>query len=266
MRKTKKKRENDLMNAHLELREANSTPAAAVSCCDLCVAFDLNICLVASAAETSPPRSKPFKPEQSGHVVPARRIIWRENDLHDIVPVICTGWAAAIMMLSDGSRQIVSFLLPGDMISTTLLFDSRPYCQVEAVTDVRYRAFIRAELRSMLYKQPDLLEKFSKAWVDEKTRADQLIVDLGRRTAEERIARLILNLVDRLAKRGMVRGEPPELDFPLRQHHIADATGLTPVHVSKVLTEFRRNGLINISERSLTLLDPAGFRRVAHMR
>ena len=52
------------------------------------------------------------------------------------------------------------------------------------------------------------MEKFFKAWVDEKARADQLIVDLGRRTAEERIARLILNLVDRLAKRDMVRGEP----------------------------------------------------------
>jgi CRP-like cAMP-binding protein len=193
-------------------------------------------------------------------------MICRGQDLHDIVPIICSGWAAAIVNLSDGSRQIVSFLLPGDMISTTMLFDSRPYCLVEAITEVQYRTFNRTELKSLLYRQPELLEKFSKAWVDEKARADQLIVDLGRRTADERIARLIMNLVDRLAKRAMVRSEPIEIEFPLRQHHIADATGLTPVHVSKVLSEFRRNGLINISERSLTILDPAGFRRVAHMR
>jgi CRP-like cAMP-binding protein len=64
----------------------------------------------------------------------------------------------------------------------------------------------------------------------------------------------------------MVRGDPAEFDFPLRQHHIADATGLTPVHVSKVLTEFRRRGLINISERSMTILDPVGFGRIANMR
>jgi len=57
-----------------------------------------------------------------------------------------------------------------------------------------------------------------------------------------------------------------EMEFPLRQHHIADATGLTPVHVSKVLSEFRRNGLVKISDRSLAILDPTGFRRVAHMR
>jgi CRP/FNR family transcriptional regulator, anaerobic regulatory protein len=64
----------------------------------------------------------------------------------------------------------------------------------------------------------------------------------------------------------MVQSETMEMDFPLRQHHIADATGLTPVHVSKVLTEFRRSGLINISDRSLTVLDPVGFRRIAQMR
>ena len=254
------------MNAQLRLLQTTSDATVKQTGCLFCVGFDLNICQAASVAEIATRRGKPSVAPHSGHVVPARRIVWREQDLHDIVPVICDGWAAAIVMLSDGSRQIVSFLLPGDMISTTLLFDSRAYCQIEAVTDVRYRTFNRTELRALLFKQPRLMEKFSEAWVDEKARADQLIVDLGRRTAEERIARLILNLIDRLSKRGMVRGEPLEIDFPLRQHHIADATGLTPVHVSKVLTEFRRNGLINISERSLTLRDPAGFRRVANMR
>jgi len=232
--------------------------------CSLCAALDINICLPADME--TPASARPVPIRQSGHSVSARRIICRSQDLHDIVPVICSGWAAAIVMLSDGSRQIVSFLLPGDMISTTLLFDSRPYCLVEAITDVNFRTFNRTDLKSLIFKRPDLLDSFFKEWVDEKARADQLIVDLGRRTADERIARLILSLGDRLSKRDMVRGNPPEFDFPLRQHHIADATGLTPVHVSKVLTEFRRNGLINISERSITILDPTGFSRVANMR
>ena len=255
------------MNAQLGIGDAEASAKTRVPLsCTICDGFDLNICLPAAAAEAPSQQSKSAKISQSGHTVPARRIIWRAQDLHDIVPVICTGWAAAIVMLSNGSRQIVSFLLPGDVLSTTLLFESRPFCLVEAITDVRYRAFNRAELKSLLYRQPELLDRFSKAWVDEKARADQLIVDLGRRTADERIARLVLNLLDRLEKRGMVQGDPIEFEFPLRQHHIADATGLTPVHVSKVLTEFRRNGLINISERSLTILDLPAFRRVAHMR
>lgn len=255
------------MNSQAGLRgtanDQNGSTAGEFAC-GVCAALDINICL-SPYTETAPP-TRPAPIRQSVHSVPARRIICRSQDLHDIVPVICSGWAAAIVMLSDGSRQIVSFLLPGDMISTTMLFESKPYCVVEAITDVNFRTFNRTDLKSLIYKKPDLLDAFFKAWVDEKTRADQLIVDLGRRTADERIARLILNLVDRLAKRGMVRGDPTEFDFPLRQHHIADATGLTPVHVSKVLTEFRRNGLINISERSITILDPVGFSRVANMR
>ena len=255
------------MNRRVGLRgteDDEAGKAAGEFACSLCAALDINICLDPATEARAP--GKPIPVRQSGHAVPARRIICRGQDLHDIVPVICSGWAAAIVMLSDGSRQIVSFLLPGEMISTTMLFNSRPYCLVEAITDVNFRTFNRTDLKSLIYKSPDLLDSFFKAWVDEKSRADQLIVDLGRRTADERIARLILNLVDRLAKRDMVRGNPTEFEFPLRQHHIADATGLTPVHVSKVLTEFRRNGLINISERSITIVDPVGFSRVANMR
>ena len=114
-----------------------------------------------------------------------------------------------------------------------------------------------------------MFDKLSKVWIEEKDRADQLIVDLGRRTADERIARLMLNLSERLSQRCMTRtteNSGLEMEFPLRQHHIADATGLTPVHVSKVLSEFRRSGLIKISDRALTILDPIGFRHVAHMR
>lgn len=244
-------------------KEDDGSTAAELAC-SLCAALEINICLSPNAQVA--PATRPDPVRQSSHSVPARRIICRGQDLHDIVPVICSGWAAAIVMLSDGSRQIVSFLLPGDMISTTMLFDSRPYCLVEAITDVNFRTFNRTDMKAHIYKKPELLDTFFKAWVDEKVRADQLIVDLGRRTADERIARLILNLVDRLAKRDMVRDNPTEFEFPLRQHHIADATGLTPVHVSKVLTEFRRNGLINISERSITILDPEGFSRVANMR
>jgi CRP/FNR family transcriptional regulator, anaerobic regulatory protein len=198
---------------------------------------------------------------------PARRIICRQQDLRDGVPFICEGWAASVVTLPDGSRQILSFLLPGDMVSTALLFEPASEFLVEAITEVHYSLISRAPLKAALLSDPDMFEKLSKAWIEEKERADQLIVDLGRRTADERIARLILALSQRLAQRGMtVGGETAEMEFPLRQHHIADATGLTPVHVSKVLSEFRRNGLIRISDRSLAILDPQGFRRVANMR
>jgi CRP-like cAMP-binding protein len=254
------------MRAQLAAKSTQGALHPAQPSCGKCPAYNLNLCQAASEAAWASPHAAPLKIHQAEHSAPARRTICREQDLHDVVPVICSGWAASIIMLSDGSRQILSFLLPGDIVSTTLLFEPRPHCLLEAITDVRYRTFKRTELREILFSNPELFDKLSRSWIDEKSRDDQLIVDLGRRTADERIARLILGLVDRLSKREMVHGDPLEFEFPLRQHHIADATGLTPVHVSKVLSEFRRGGLIKISERSLTILDPAGFRRIANMR
>jgi CRP-like cAMP-binding protein len=132
-------------------------------------------------------------------------------------------------MLSDASRQILSFLLPGDLVSTALLFEPRSNCLVEAITDVVYST--RSDLKAALFKNPEMFEKLSRAWIDEKDRADQLIVDLGRRTADERIARLILNLAERLSQRRITRtteNSDLEMEFPAasasyRRRHPIDA-------------------------------------------
>jgi CRP-like cAMP-binding protein len=108
-----------------------------------------------------------------------------------------------------------------------------------------------------------MFEAFTAAWANTTRQLAQLAADLGRGTAEERISRLILNLMDRLNRRGILKnGRAP---FPLRQHHIADATGLTPVYVSEVLRQFHRDNLINVSGRSLTIINEMQFRRVANI-
>ena len=92
----------------------------------------------------------------------------------------------------DGRRQILSFLLPGDLVSTACFLEPMSGRTVEAITDVTCRKYIRNDLKAYLFQRPQLLEKLSKTWVEERTQADQLALDLGRRTADERIARLIL--------------------------------------------------------------------------
>jgi CRP-like cAMP-binding protein len=200
----------------------------------------------------------------STQLIPARRTICHPKEWSEFVPVICQGWAASSITLLDGRRQILSFLLPGDLVSTASLVEPMSGRTVEAITDVTCRKFSRTELKTYLFQRPNLLEKLSKNWVEERTQADQLALDLGRRTADERIARLILHLVDRLAKRAMTNNWT--MNFPLRQRHVADATGLTPVHVSKVLGEFQRAGLIEINRRTLTIANEAELRRVADWR
>lgn len=233
-------------------RTAGNPPA-----CGACPAFQDNLChaftdatFAAALADTT----------IDDNFAPARRSLWRAGDTLQRVPVICQGWAATSTTLSDGRRQILSFLLPGDMVSAALIFESVSQCSVDAVTDLRYRAFPRDALKQALARTGDLFAIVSRMSADENARADRLAIDLGRRGAAARIASLILALAERLRGRGMMPDKT--MDFPLRQHHIADAVGLTVVHVGNVLAEFRRAGLVEINERSLTIADQPGLSRI----
>lgn len=259
----------DLANDAQALRVAagdEPLPAAAgtMSCdrsCLICPAFNL-LCGGAKNGDPGAERKAGEMPlATSLHSIPARRLILHPKEWSEFVPIICSGWAMSSIALPDGRRQIISFLLPGDIVSVGSLLSPISGQSVEAITEVTYRKFKRAEIKELLFGRFDLLEKLFSLWNEAKTRSDQLALDLGRRRADERIARLILRLSEKVAKRSLVRSQT--FDFPLRQRHIADATGLTPVHVSKILGELQRAGLIEINSRSLTILNSPELQRVA---
>jgi CRP/FNR family transcriptional regulator, anaerobic regulatory protein len=235
-------------------------PPDCIAACTGCPACQLSLCggieqqfvQVGSLARMLP---------SSIQRIPERHTIFHHKEWSEFVPFICSGWAATSVGLADGRRQTLSFLLPGDTLSMACLFEPMSGRTVEAITDVEYRKFKRSELKAILFRHPHLMDKVSKIWSDERNQFDQMALDLGRRTADERVARLVVNLVDRLAKRGMRNGDT--IEFPLRQRHIADATGLTPVHVNKVLCKFQRAGLFDISDRRLTIFDEAELCRAA---
>lgn len=220
-----------------------------------CPAFAFNMCCALK------PRADGIAAVDPDVAIPARRSIWRARETIDGVPIICQGWAASAITMNDGRRQILTFLLPGDLVSVSLVFNSVSQKSLEAVTDVRYRLFTRTGIVAEMNRNPTFAATLYELWAEENSRADQLIVDLGRRSADERIASLILNLAERLQRRGLMHNGT--IEFPLRQHHIADAAGLTTVHAGKVVAEFRRAGLIELSDRTLTLSQPDELRRVA---
>lgn len=244
-------------------RNIQVDPTPAICSCLTCPAFDLNLCSGENKKAGLEPswHLDPTTLPSSIHTIPARRTIYHPKEWSEFVPVICTGWATSAVALADGNRQILSFLLPGDLVSTASIFEAMLGRSVESVTEVTYRKFKRSDIRTNLLVRPDLLDKLAKIWIEERAQADQLALDLGRRTANERIARLLLYLADKLTKRAMKCG--PTMEFPLRQRHIADATGLTPVHVSKVLGDFQRAGLIETGGRTLTIIEEMELRRIA---
>lgn len=234
-------------------------PASGGQACLHCPAYELGICWAVVAPRDDHKR-QPV--EQSVRSVTARRVIFRDRDLHEFVPVICDGWATRGVHVRGG-RMILSFFLPGDMIGDALLDESLHDGFVEAITNVQYRAFKRSALKSLVYNCAEALDIALRRWGEEKKWCDRVIVDLGRRSAEVRVTRLILGLVERLKARGLVKPNTQQFAFPLRHHHIADATGLTSVHVTKVLSELRRRNILAVSGRTFSVLDPVALNRIA---
>lgn len=186
-------------------------------------------------------------------VFPPRRPILHPREEADFVPVICSGWAATSISLSNGRKQIVSFLLAGEAASMNYLFEACAGRAIEAVSQVSCRKFRRNDLRDAVMQNPSLVASLGRVLGEERERSDQLSLDLSRRSAEARIARLIWSLFERLRKKG--QAQDSVIDFPVRQQQLADATGLTAVHVCKVLSRFRSNKLLRLDGRKLTLLD-----------
>jgi CRP/FNR family transcriptional regulator, anaerobic regulatory protein len=197
------------------------------------------------------------------HIIPPDTTICDPTILCDEISIITSGWAMSSVTLRDGRRQIFSFLLPGEITSAALLFGPTAGRMVQSITKVSYRAFNREALRTAMSKHPELFERFSRVLIDERIEADQLVIDLGLRTADERLAQLILKVKKRLFKRNMVQGQT--FEFPLRQRQIADITGPTTVHVSRVLGNFRRKRLIKIADRLLTITNEDELSRIANM-
>jgi CRP/FNR family transcriptional regulator, anaerobic regulatory protein len=227
------------------IRQTNSDVASEVTSCSTCLLCDLNLCADAKIGQKGGTRRNDFTTPLKSikQTTPARRPILHLNEWTEFVTIVCEGWASSSVVLPDGRRQILSFVLPGDVAPMVSLFEATSGHLTESITRTTHRNFKRDELQTVFFEDRRAMDRLKKVWT------------------EDRIARLILNKLDRLGKRGMTDGKT--MEFPLRQHHIADAVGLTPVHVSRIMSEFRRNDLIEISDRSLTVLDLPGLRHTA---
>ena len=221
--------------------------------CSNCIMRGLGLCSVLIDMGWERPYAAETAIEQKKSSFAARRTIYHPNATLEGVPVICEGWATSVMKLSNGRRQILSFMLPGELVTCRLLFERKLHLSIDAITRGSIRTFDLAQLRAAMTMSPPIFDTFLAAYNEERNRADQLIADLGRRTATGRIARLMLDIWSRMEKAGKI--ENGVIDFPLRQTHIADATGLTTVYVSKVINAFRNGSLVEYSERSLKILD-----------
>ena len=165
-----------------------------------------------------------------------------------------SGWAFRYKTLSDGRRQILIFLLPGDFIGLQEEFAEGQTHGVEAATDATLCVFERDRLWEMFSAQPKLGYDITWLAAREEKMLDDNVVTNGRRNASERVAMLLMHLYRRAERVGMMRdGSVP---FPFNQQHIADALGLSLVHTNKTLRRLQNLGLHRIEDGRLRILEP----------
>lgn len=231
-----------------------------VSPCVACPRFGLGFCdaVLNQVDELAPKRSEAW---QYHRVVEAGRQIVARSQTSPDVFVLCGGWGFRFLQLANGRRQILSFLLPGDLFSVASVFEDRFHFSVKALTPVQVSAMRRAEVQARLERNPSVIMALAKTCSAEAETSDQVIYTLGQCSAEERIAFLLLHLMNRIATRNVIREQ--QYPFPLRQQHIADAVGLTSVHVSRVLSAFRDRGIAELSNGVLKVTDLAELKQLA---
>jgi CRP/FNR family transcriptional regulator len=185
------------------------------------------------------------------------------NQVSEDVFLLCDGWGFRFFQLPDSRRQILNFLLPGDLFSATSVFGERFHFSVKALTEIQISGMRRAEVQARLAINPGILTALAKFCIAETEAADRMQTALGQYSAEERIAYLLLHLMQRIAARSVIREQ--RYRFPLRQQHIADAVGLTPVHVSRVLSLFRDHGIVELSGGTLQVFNLPELERIGSL-
>jgi CRP-like cAMP-binding protein len=193
--------------------------------------------------------------------VPAGGEIIRPGDEAPEIYTLYAGWAFRFKMLPDGRRQILNFLMPGDLLGLqAAMFDAALH-GIEALTDVQLCVLPRKKVWALFGQMPGLA--FDVAWLGSRSESlvDENLTSVGRRTAAERVAALIVNIYKRAKVLGLVADET--FAFPLTQQHIADALGLSLVHTNKTLARLRRMGMYERDNGTLTLTNPRVLERVA---
>jgi CRP-like cAMP-binding protein len=196
---------------------------------------------------------------EAREVGPRRNII-REGDRPEYVHLIVEGWAARYKMLPDGGRQITALLIPGDLCDLHVTILGEMDHSIATLSPARVAYIPRARMEA-LSARPALARAFWWATLVDEAVLRSWIVNVGRRDAYEAIGHLMCELYVRLRTVGLTSDHRFEL--PLTQEDIADALGLTPVHVNRVLQRMRGEGLIVLKRGSMEILDQPRLERAS---
>ncbi|MBI2254666.1 MAG: Crp/Fnr family transcriptional regulator [Proteobacteria bacterium] len=182
---------------------------------------------------------------------PGESLYYQGDDCHNIY-LLLDGWAFRHQILEDGRRQILDFALPGVVFG--LPGTGTMTHSLETLTTCTFSVFTRERLFDLMRDVPTLGFRLLEIMADAESRAFEHLTSIGRRTARERVAHLLLELVMRASKS---RATPRDgsMTLPLMLPHIADALGLTSETVCRALSSMRKDRIATLRGQKLDILD-----------
>jgi CRP-like cAMP-binding protein len=177
----------------------------------------------------------------------------REGQRTTECSVLLKGFAFRQKLLRNGSRQIISIHIPTEFVDLQNGLLGVADHNVQSLDGSEAAIIPRSALMELANARAQIR---TAMWIDTLLDASifrEWVVNVGRRDSRARIAHLLCELIVRLKNNG--DGRDGVFDFPLTQEQLADATGLTAVHTNRTLQSLRRDGLIQLSARSLSVLD-----------
>jgi CRP-like cAMP-binding protein len=185
----------------------------------------------------------------------------REGEGAAHISLLSSGFAYSCRMLPDGRRQIISYLIPGDLCDPRLLVLPTATHNVDTLTAAKVVLYPREALLALIEHRPRLGRALCWLALQEEMIAREWLVNIGQRTALERLAHLFCEIFTRMQAVDLTdRGR---CELPLTQVELADSLALSTVHINRTLQELRRQGLVSLSGGMLEIHDFTALQSVA---
>lgn len=197
----------------------------------------------------------------STRVVPRGTDLVREGDSTDVVHIILEGFAIRHKVVGDGTRQIFSYLVPGDICDLHVALLEEMDHTVSTVSDCVVAEIHRPTILNIVAERPAITRALWWTMLVDEAVLREWITNMGARNAELRISHLLCELHARLKAVGLVKEGVFRL--PITQQELADTVGLSSVHVNRSLRVLRERGLATFRYRSVEIPDVDRIRKFA---
>lgn len=193
-------------------------------------------------------------------LLPAKRDLIKEGDRPEVVFLLVDGWACRYKILPDGKRQIMAYLVPGDLCDVQVFILKQMDHAIGLLSEARVAAIPKDRMLRLFEERPNLARALWWSTLTDEAVLREWLANMGQRDALHRLAHLLAELWLRLRMVGGTSGN--SFDLPATQADLGDTLGLTPVHVNRTLQRLRADGLVNWSRGRLHIQDVPGLMAV----